>query len=84
MHGLIHFIDTKANVVILKKFTCKGLCGSVYLSEAQNPIPPPPLYTVYVYTVYLFTQGRGGGGRVEPERRLEEQQFTQSWVEIPT
>jgi len=26
---------------------------------AQNPIPPPPLHTVYVYTVYLIIQGRG-------------------------
>jgi hypothetical protein len=33
--------------------------ADVYLSEAQNPIPP--LYTVYVYTVYLFAQGRGEG-----------------------
>ncbi len=48
--------------------------AGVYLSEARNPIPPP-LPTVYVYKVYLFTQGRGGG-RVEPERRLEGQQFT--------
>jgi len=27
-----------------------------------------------MYSVYLFTQGRGGGGRSEPERRLEGQQ----------
>jgi hypothetical protein len=42
---------------------------------AQNPMLPP-LHTVYVYTVYLFTQERGEGLRVEPERRLEGQQFT--------
>ena len=40
-----------------------------YLSEVQNPI-----HTVYVYIVYLFTQGRGG--EIEPEGRLEGQQFT--------
>jgi hypothetical protein len=40
--------------------------AGVYLSEAG----------VYLYTVYLFTQGRGEGGRDEPERRLEGQQFT--------
>ncbi len=44
-----------------KKFTCKGgFAAGVYLFEAQNPIPPPPLHTEYVYTVYLFTQGGGG------------------------
>jgi hypothetical protein len=42
-----------------KKIPVKGLCG-IYLSEAQNPIPPPLLHPVNVYTVYLFTQGRGG------------------------
>jgi hypothetical protein len=41
----------------------------VYLSEAQNPIPALT-HCIRVYTVYLFTQGRGGG-RVEPERRRE-------------
>jgi hypothetical protein len=44
----------------------------VCLAEAQNPISPPPyiLYTCMKYT-YLFTQGRGGVGRVESERMLE-------------
>jgi hypothetical protein len=42
--------------------------AGVYLSQAQNPIPHPPLHTVYMYTVYFFTQEREGGvGRVEPE-----------------
>jgi hypothetical protein len=58
-----------------KRIDLQGdLAADVYLSEAQNAIPLP--YTVYVYTVYLFTQGRGGGGRIEPERRLEGRQFT--------
>jgi hypothetical protein len=39
---------------------------TVYLSDAQNPIPTPPLtYCIeYVYTEYLFTQGRGEGGEL--------------------
>ncbi len=37
------------------------------MSEAQNPYPPLT-HTVYVFTVYVFTQERGVGGRVEPER----------------
>jgi hypothetical protein len=53
----------------------RDFAAGVYLSKGQNPIPPP-LHTVFVYTVYLFTQGRGEGGEVEPERRLEGQQFT--------
>ncbi len=54
----------------------RDFAAGVYLSEAQKPIPhnPPPLHTVYVYTIYLFTQWRGGGGK--PERKGEGQQFT--------
>ncbi len=40
------------------------------MSEAQNPIAPPP-YTLY--TVFNTRKGRDGG-RVEPERRGEGQQ----------
>jgi hypothetical protein len=55
------------------------IAAGVYLSEAQNPISPPPPYTlhsVYVYIVYLLTQGRGRGRESEPEGRLKGQQFT--------
>jgi hypothetical protein len=53
-YGLINNIDTKANAVI---------AASVYLSEAPSlPMTQyPPVHTVYVYNVYLFTQRRGGG-----------------------
>jgi hypothetical protein len=30
------------------------IAAGVYLSEAQNAIPPPPLHTVFVYTVYFY------------------------------
>jgi hypothetical protein len=42
---------------------------TVYLSEAQNPIPPLLPYT-------LIHTGKSGGVRVEPERKVEGQQFT--------
>jgi hypothetical protein len=56
-------IEANAECRHLTKFTCKVTLRevyNVYLSEAENPMPPP-LHTVYVYTVYLFTQGGGGG-----------------------
>ncbi len=45
----------------------RDFASGVCLSEAQNPIPPPPPHTVYcTCTVY-----GGEGGEIEPGRRLE-------------
>ncbi len=59
----------------------RDFAAGVYLSEAQNPIPSPPytLYIICVYSIPIHTRkgGGGGGGRVETERRLEGQQFTE-------
>jgi len=41
------------------------------LTESHTP---PPLQTLDLYKIYIFTQGRGNGARVEPERRGEGQQ----------
>ncbi len=48
------------------------------------PYRPPPLNTEYVYTVYLFTQGKGEGGELNPQRgggRGWRCNSSQSWVE---
>ncbi len=56
-------IECNAKCRYLKKLTFKGTLRQVfYLSEAPSPPigphTPPPLQTLYVYTVYLFTRGR--------------------------
>ncbi len=61
----------------------RNFAAGVYLSEAQNPIPPPPLHTVYVYKVYLFSQGREEGGELNQREGLEGQQFTKLGSKIP-
>jgi hypothetical protein len=63
-HRIFNYIDTEAKCRHLIIFTCIGAVRQVfYLPEAHIPSSDPilpPLYTVYVYTVYLFTQGGGG------------------------
>ncbi len=57
-------MDHRRKIRLIKgNAKCRQPAG-VYLPEAQSPFPPP-LHTVYVYTVYLFTQRRG---RVKPEQ----------------
>jgi hypothetical protein len=53
---------------------CQYLAAGVYLSEAPDPLPPPPLHTVWIHVLlYLFTQGKKEGvGVDEPVRRLED------------
>ncbi len=41
----------------------RDFAARAYLSESQNPILPQP-YTLYVYTVSLFTQVMGEGGEL--------------------
>ncbi len=48
---------------------------SICLRPPSPPMTPypPPLHTVYEYTVYLLTQarGKGGGGRaIEPREKV--------------
>jgi hypothetical protein len=58
-----------------KNFTCKGtFSAGVYLSESQTPYTPP--YTLYTYVLYTYSHRKGGGGRGEPEKKLDEQQCT--------
>ncbi len=46
-----------------KKLTEKGFVAGVSLYEALPSYDPiPPSHAVYVYNLYLLTQGRGEGG----------------------
>jgi hypothetical protein len=83
----IRLIEGNAECRHLKKLICKGILRQVFICMWLRT--PPPLHTVYVYTWYsiLIHAGKGrdeGGGRVEPERRLEGQQFTKLGRKIPS
>jgi hypothetical protein len=77
----IRLIESNAKCCHLKKLICKGtlqrdFAAVVYLSEAQNPVqPPPPLQSVYVYTVHT---GKGGGGDLN-QREGERGNSSPSW-----
>ncbi len=53
------------------------LLQNMVSNRTQHPLPPLTSHTHRKYIPYCtLTQGRGRAGRVEPERRLEGQQFT--------
>ncbi len=60
----------------LKKLTCKGTLRKAFIClRPRTPYPPSLTHCIRVYSILtVFTQGRGG--IVEPEKRLEGQQFT--------
>jgi hypothetical protein len=49
----------------------RDFAAGVYLSEAQNPILPPPF--THCIRVLIYSHKVRGRGRIEPERRLEGQ-----------
>ncbi len=78
----IRLIEGNAKCRHLKQWTYKGTLRQVFVCpRPRTSYHPPSLHTVYVYIVNLFTQGRGR--RVEPERRVEGQQFTKHGSKIP-
>jgi hypothetical protein len=58
---IINYIDIKSKCRLLKNLPGKGLCTLTHCKR--------------VYSILIHT-GNGGEGRVQPERRLEGQQFT--------
>jgi hypothetical protein len=61
-HGLINYIDTKAECRHLKNWPLKWLCGmcfSVWGSlPSSDPIPPP--LTLYMCILYTYSHRKGG------------------------
>jgi hypothetical protein len=56
----IRLIEDNAKCRYLQKLICNGTLRRVSLSvSGLEPHTPPPLHSVYVYTVFLFHTGKG-------------------------
>jgi hypothetical protein len=66
------FLPQRIHPYLDKKCLSFLINFAIAREKAQCSSPTEPHFTHY-----LFTQGRRGEGRDEPERRLEGQQFTQ-------
>jgi hypothetical protein len=64
------------NVVILKNWPVKGLCGRYLSVWGLDPHTPPLTHCICIYSTLIHTGKGGSEGRVKPERRGEGQQFT--------
>ncbi len=71
----IRLVEGNAKRRHKKNWPAKGLCGRCLSVLGLEPHTLPP-YTLYTCIQYTYSHGEGGGGRVEPERRREGQQFT--------
>ncbi len=67
--GSSNFVGSETGQI--KSVKLLQICSPTGLNN-QHP-PPFPSHTL---SVYMFFDTGKGGGRVEPERRLEEQKFT--------
>ncbi len=71
-HGPNIYKDTKPKRrLFLNSDQKRYLAAGVYLSEAPDPLPSPPLHTVWIHTPVLIHTGKGGRGEGKPVSRLE-------------
>jgi hypothetical protein len=68
LFGVVHgnFVGSESSQI-----QCVNLLQNIVYNRTQHPPSPSQPHTVCIYCTLIW-----GGGRVDPERRLEGQQFT--------